>query len=488
MDTLGVRRRCAPKLSGYTVGSLARARAMLRCPVARAGGLARLSEDVYARSTRRSGALKANKYRSGAGYLGILAKIHKQAGHSWSPDLEVARTDAVRSLERGLGPAKRARVVDLEAVVGRRGDTGGTQQGDIDFVIVGALWMLRGAEAAALLGDQVSVWEDSSQASIVLGAFKTNPAGRECTRTLRCPCGRISTCGEDEGADLGKSTCPVHALARVVLRRAGLGLTDKHPLFCGRGMMALTPGSARLAICRACRCDGMSEHSMRRMGAQYYARRGVPLAVIQHIGRWGSATVLKYVDQALEGRASWAPVVAAVGLGGEGLAVGGGVAVRHTALEAGSAGRTTRLGGRLPPGERRRTLAPPRPPVPTDPGALGSAILWDRALRGPRALGAAGGGRGWLPWPPGRRPGGARGPRAPGAVGADWDWKSSIPSRRPGGALGPGGGGSRWAAPVARAPRGPARRWLVGSRSNLAPRAWVTGSSLGAMSCTLSLG
>ena len=256
MDTLGVRRRCAPKLSSYAVGSLARARAMLRCPVARAGGLARLSEDVYARSTRRSrksriatleklaadaqlalvpatvecisflaGALKAGKYRSGAGYLGILAKIHKQAGNCWSPDLEVARTDAVRSLERGLGPAKRARVVDLEAVVGRRGDTGGTQQGDIDFVIVGALWMLRGAEAAALLGDQVSVWEDSSQASIVLGAFKTNPAGRECTRTLRCSCGRISTCGEDEGADLGKSTCPVHALARVVLRRAGLGLT-----------------------------------------------------------------------------------------------------------------------------------------------------------------------------------------------------------------------------------------------------------------------
>ena len=50
---------------------------------------------------------------------------------------------------------------------------------------------------------------------------------------------------------------------------------------------------------------------MRCMGAQYYARRGVPLAVIQHIGRWGSATVLKYVEQALEGRASWAPVVAA---------------------------------------------------------------------------------------------------------------------------------------------------------------------------------
>ena len=143
---------------------------MLRCPEARAGGLARLSEDVYARSTRRSqeariatlvklaaaaaialvpatvesisllaGAFKAGSYRSGAGYLGALARVHKRAGHCWTPDLEIARTDAVRSLERGLGPAKRARVVDLEAVVGHRGVTGGTQQGDIDFVHRGPL-------------------------------------------------------------------------------------------------------------------------------------------------------------------------------------------------------------------------------------------------------------------------------------------------------------------------------------------------------------
>ena len=174
--------------------------------------------------------------------------------------------------------------------------------------------MLRGAEAAALLGDQIAFREDTSQATITLGAYKTNPSGRECTRTLRCSCSRRVTRGGEEEADLGTSACPVHALDRIARRRAGLGLTDKHPLFGGRGSRALTPCAARLAICRACQCDGMTEHSLRRMGAQYYARRGVPLAVIQHIGRWGSATVLKYVDQALEGRASWAPVVAAESL------------------------------------------------------------------------------------------------------------------------------------------------------------------------------
>ena len=419
---------------------------MLRCPEARAGGLARLSEDVYARSTRRSqeariatlvklaaaaaialvpatvesisllaGALKAGSYRSGAGYLGALARVHKRAGHCWTPDLEIARTDAVRSLERGMGPAKRARVVDLEAVVGHRGDTGGTQQGDIDFVTIGALWMLRGAEAAALLRDQVTVSEDTSHASIVLGAFKTNPTGRECTRTLRCSCGRTSASGEVEGVDLGRSTCPVHALVRVIERRGGLGATDKHPLFCGRNLAALTPGSARLAICRACRCVGMSEHSMRRMGAQYYARRGVPLATIQHIGRWGSATVLLYVEQALEGRASWAPVVAAVGFGDEGVAIAGGVVERRTRRSASCV--VSRHVGHLPPSKRRWALAPPRSLAPTVPGARGAASV---VVPGSAEPACPGGGRsglevivldsgpppGWGPGPVGARWGG----------------------------------------------------------------------------------
>ena len=417
---------------------------MLRCPVARAGGLARLREDVYARSSRRSleariatlvklaaaaaialvpatvesisllaGALKAGSYRSGAGYLGALARVHKRAGHCWTPDLEIARTDAVRSLERGLGPAKRARVVDLEAVVGHRGDTGGTQQGDIDFVTIGALWMLRGAEAAALLRDQVTVSEDTSQASIVLGAFKTNPTGRECTRTLRCSCGRTSASGEVEGVDLGRSTCPVHALARVIERRGGLGATDKHPLFCGRNLAALTPGSARLAICRACRCVGMSEHSMRRMGAQYYARRGVPLATIQHIGRWGSATVLLYVEQALEGRASWAPVVAAVGLGDEGLAIAGGVVERRTRRVACCV--VSRHVGHLPPSKRRWTLAPPRSLEPTVPGARGAASVVVPGSAEPTCPGGGRSGQELIVLDSGSPPG-----WGPGPVGARW--------------------------------------------------------------------
>ena len=41
-------------------------------------------------------------------------------------------------------------------------------------------------------------------------------------------------------------------------------------------------------------------HFMRRSGAKHFARSGVPLAKIQWLGRWGSAAVLAYVEEAAE--------------------------------------------------------------------------------------------------------------------------------------------------------------------------------------------
>ena len=41
-------------------------------------------------------------------------------------------------------------------------------------------------------------------------------------------------------------------------------------------------------------------HFMRRSGAKALARAGVPLAKIQWLGRWGSAAVLAYVEEAAE--------------------------------------------------------------------------------------------------------------------------------------------------------------------------------------------
>ena len=55
------------------------------------------------------------------------------------------------------------------------------------------------------------------------------------------------------------------------------------------------------------------------------------MPVIQHIGRWGSATVERYVAEALAGKAEWAPLLAATELdlteivGGDGHSSGPGL-------------------------------------------------------------------------------------------------------------------------------------------------------------------
>ena len=54
---------------------------------------------------------------------------------------------------------------------------------------------------------------------------------------------------------------------------------------------------------RSCRAamgtQALTEHSLRRMGAQFYARRGVPLFFVQVLGRWGSATIERHVADGL---------------------------------------------------------------------------------------------------------------------------------------------------------------------------------------------
>ena len=82
-------------------------------------------------------------------------------------------------MARGLGPARRAEATDLEATLQRGRDEGTvTEQDGIDLVIVASLWMLRGAEVAAVLGEQVSFAEAEDAAAIELGRTRrTRGAG-----------------------------------------------------------------------------------------------------------------------------------------------------------------------------------------------------------------------------------------------------------------------------------------------------------------------
>ena len=340
VDSLSVRRVDAPVLRPYARGHFGKARAALRSVVARAKAKHDLQADVYARTTQRSrrsreqtlrrlaatgavdivpvtpdtlrtiaAALKAGGYRSGFAYLSLMRQLHGKAGHEWSSQLQLVAAECKRSLERGAGPARRAAVVNLEVVMARdRLADPVVEHGPIqaaDCIVVAAAWMMRGAEAAAVLGEQVEIDAGGRSATIELGPTKTNPAGRECPRTLRCCCGG----GESTGLP-SSSACPVHALERVLHARAQRGMDGKMPLFPTLGGSTPTRRAVISTLRHLAGDKRLTEHSMRRMGAQYYARHGVPTAFIEFLGRWGGPTVLKYIGEALRERASDASVIA----------------------------------------------------------------------------------------------------------------------------------------------------------------------------------
>ena len=331
VDTLGVRRRRAPGLRAWARGRLQRAQLALASKEATDKALEGLEADVYAKSTvgprlqklstlhrlardaspafdllpvtavklcKIAAALKSARYRSADKYLRILKKEHILKRHSWSDELGVLMKDLCRSVLRGIGPPKQALAFGLSnlANVPARRDPC-VVGGPICPVEVGlcmALWMLRGMEAASVLGEQAVIDDACSEAVLDLGATKMDTAGRGCKRSLVCAC--------QPGA---LAICPVHALSSVLAERKRLGLGPKHPLFPQADGRATTSRG----VCETFRLLlslKVSEHSFRREGAQYYARQGVQECLIQFLGRWGSPTVKRYIGEALDSQASTA--------------------------------------------------------------------------------------------------------------------------------------------------------------------------------------
>ena len=331
-DKKGVRRPLAPVVRAKAKASFSRARAALASADARAAARKALEEDFYARTSTGpraarwkgmlelgrgaappfellpvttqklfdiAAALKAGSYRSADAYLGILKKEHLIAGHPWTENLGTAMADAVRSVKRGIGPSGHAGDFDLSELAAIQGGsvtcTGGPEV-PRETGICMALWMLRGLEAASLLGCQAEILEGRGLARLNLGPTKTDTAGRGALRTLRCACA-----DEVSHALAPMELCPVAALEKVLaVRRArGRGVDDL--LFGGQAGQATTASGISNTF-SALLAKDVTEHSFRRAGAQYFARCGVSEAHIMFHGRWGSAAVRRYIGEALAGQ------------------------------------------------------------------------------------------------------------------------------------------------------------------------------------------
>ena len=249
---------------------------------------------------------KVGQYKSYCNYLQAVKEIHLR-DHEWSTRLAKAAKDSIRSVSRGLGPAKQAAAFDLNKVF-TLPDTVEplVLHGPIlaiNMTIIGSFFILREIEISLALARSVTVDYTTQRICWNLPASKTDPKGLGKTRSWGCTCnGFLNT------------PCPFHAAAkRMECLHELFAIDGELPAdlpFCPQidgsvvdkenvvrtfehiakllGLAIRSPDDQRL----------WGGHSLRVTGAQHLAELGVELVVIALLARWASAIVLRYAAEA----------------------------------------------------------------------------------------------------------------------------------------------------------------------------------------------
>lgn len=265
--------------------------------LARAGGFALLPLDLE-KVDSIGGALRAGGYRSITNYLERYRSLHVAAGGDWSPALAFGFRGALRAAVRGQGPPRRAATLAVAALAA----AGGAVQDDAAlgphemgaFALVAVWWLLREVEASALTVD--AVVDDSSLGGPValrLGATKTDIQGRGVSRAHRCLC---------RASPAWARLCPACALRAVAARRRAEGSGPGDPLFPAVGRRGFCEKKDTVRALAALfvpeGAGAVTGHSMRRTGAQLLTAYGVEPWYVEWFGRWGSAAVRAYIEDA----------------------------------------------------------------------------------------------------------------------------------------------------------------------------------------------
>lgn len=252
--------------------------------------------------------LKAGGYRSASLYY--QAVLGYQARHLQvmvEPILRHAIRDAVRSIRRGLGPAglkDSFNALDLNNL--QPDDTVGPFDianpiHMLDVVILGLWYMLRESELASARLAHLSI--DASNIGLLVPIHKTDQTGSLTIRHLNCAC-RYRR----------HQLCPWHAghrhARRVRLHSAhvdgpsfplvpdGEGRTPSKYMMIQHIRAVLQ--EANIPTTRAdeqgAQLQRFGGHVLRVSGAQMMGAGGVPIQLIQLLGRWSSQAVQRYVQ------------------------------------------------------------------------------------------------------------------------------------------------------------------------------------------------
>ena len=255
-----------------------------------------------------SSMFKAGVYRSFANYMSRAKDRHVELYKSWPDDLARAARRCTRSVLRGIGPAKQAGVLDMQAIkLLQLSDAPLTPSGPVgpgNLMEMGTFWLPREIEVSLALLSSVTHDVSATTYTWNLPASKSDPKGLGKDRTWGCAC---------EG-DYDK-ICGYHAMHRQFGVLSSLfghlpAFTDGTlPLFpdirgmvCTKESVVATFEQATLRIGKPIRTEDnvriLGGHSLRVTGAQYLASLGFSVALIQLIARHESDIILRYVQDA----------------------------------------------------------------------------------------------------------------------------------------------------------------------------------------------
>ena len=272
-------------------------------------------------------ALKSGGYQSAESYVLFYRTASERKGYGFDAVMNRAVTDIIRSCRRGRGGVVKPTALPLLRLneLGPLSDEQFSPRGPVGAacaVISGSWFLTREVELSTARAALIEFGTDGFGNQVVrwrLPASKNDQEAHGVARAHGCCCRQGNL-----------ASCPFHALElqlnrlrRLFPSRFSNGVPDFDlPLFPDEAGAVVSKEAMTETIRVAAQrlgvpleaSDGterVSGHSLRITGAQGLARAGVDTWAIQLLGRWGSSTVLEYVQAVpLELSASWARAAA----------------------------------------------------------------------------------------------------------------------------------------------------------------------------------
>ena len=235
-------------------------------------------------------ALKAGGLASADQYLNELKLMHIEAGYDVEAWLSRTFQLCKKSVARDRGPIKRAPEVDVGDLLAEAGD--GYLRAAVPLgawaYAWGVAWMLREVELSKVKWEHVTWNQGTKTVRLFIPHSKMDQKGLGVARTLQC-CGE-SPCWK------GCAWAIIQGLIKLRGHRAG------HPeeLMFPNATGNRPTKTEMVSTWRAIASGDIAGHSARRSGAMAYVRRGMGIRELAFLGRWRSAVVLTYAEEALE--------------------------------------------------------------------------------------------------------------------------------------------------------------------------------------------